>query len=288
MSGILGKLSASSPWLDPLADKLQQLTAPLLGENGPKGVKDLLYGTWLGHPLHPFLTDITLGTLTTSMALDLLGEENGADIALKIGVLSSGATALSGAAQWYDATNNEEPRRLGALHAQLNTLALGLYIASWVMRDRDNRTAGIATAWAGHALSQTSGYIGGHLAYVLGIGVDRTINIDTVEDWADTGVSESDLIQNHLKRIEVDGVPVMLLKKDTAIYATSPVCTHLAGPLNEGELRGTCVKCPWHGSEFDMTNGNVVHGPATAALPVYETRVFSGQVQVRTLPDSRG
>ena len=117
MSGLLGKLSASSPWLDPVADTLKQLTSPLLGENGPRAVKDLLYGTWMGHPLHPFLTDVTLGALTTSFALDVLGEEDGADMALKLGVLTSGATALSGAAQWYDATNNEEPRRLGALHA---------------------------------------------------------------------------------------------------------------------------------------------------------------------------
>ena len=55
MSGLLGKLSASSPWLDPVADTLKQLTSPLLGENGPRAVKDLLYGTWMGHPLHPFL-----------------------------------------------------------------------------------------------------------------------------------------------------------------------------------------------------------------------------------------
>src|SRR5690606_30840135 len=144
----------------------------IFGENGPQAVKDALYGTWVGHPLHPFLTDITLGSLTTSMVLDVLGEEAGADKALKLGVLSSGATALSGAAQWYDATNSEEPRRLGALHAELNTVALGLYVTSWMLRDRDHRAAGIATAWIGHALSHASGYIGGHLAYNLGIGVD--------------------------------------------------------------------------------------------------------------------
>lgn len=288
MSGLLGKLSASSPWLDPLADKLKQVTSPLLGENGPQAVKDLLYGTWLGHPLHPFLTDVTLGALTTSMAMDVIGEERAADLSLKLGVLSSGATAVSGAAQWYDATNNEESRRLGVLHAQLNTTALGFYIASWVLRDRGSRTAGLTTAWIGHGIATFSGYIGGHLAYNLGIGVDHTIAIGTLDEWADTGVDESDLIQGHLKRIEVNDVPVMLLKKDTAIYATSPVCTHLSGPLDEGELQDTCVQCPWHGSVFDMTNGNAIHGPATAALPVYETRVVSGQVQVRTRPDDRG
>lgn len=288
MSGLLGKLSASSPWLDPIADKLKQATSPLLGENGPQAIKDLLYGTWLGHPLHPFLTDITFGSLTTSMALDVLGEERGADMALKLGVLSSGATALSGAAQWYDATNNEEPRRLGALHAELNSLALGFYVASWVLRGRDKRTAGIATAWMGHALSHASGYIGGHLAYNLGIGVDRTINIEPIGEWSDTGIEERALAHGEIRRVEVGDVPVMILKDHTAIYAASPVCTHLTGPLDEGPANGSCVECPWHGSVFDLTNGNVVHGPATAALPIYETRVVSGQVQVRTRPDSKG
>lgn len=288
MSGLLGKLSASSPWLDPLADTLKKAVSPLLGEQGPRAVKDLLYGTWMGHPLHPFLTDVTLGALTTSFALDVLGEEDGADMALKLGVLTSGATALSGAAQWYDATNNEEPRRLGALHAEMNTLALGLYVASWMLRDRDNRTAGIATAWMGHALSHASGYIGGHLAYVLGIGVDRTVNIDAVEEWSDTGVQASDLSHGEARRIEVGEVPVMLLKDHTAIYAASPVCTHLAGPLDEGKVDGSYVECPLHASVFDVTSGKVVHGPATSSLPVYETRVVSGQIQVRTRPEDRG
>ena len=288
MSGLLGKLSASSPWLDPVADVLEKLASPLLGEHGPQAVKDLLYGTWVGHPLHPFMTDVTLGAMTTSLALDVLGEERGADMALKLGVLSSGVTALSGAAQWYDATNNEEPRRLGALHAELNSLALGFYVASWILRDRDSRTAGIATAWIGHALSHTSGYIGGHLAYVLGIGVDRTVNIDAVEEWSDTGVQASDLSHGEVKRVEIDDVPVMILKDHTAIYAASPVCTHLAGPLDEGKVDGSCVECPWHGSVFDVTNGKVVHGPATSSLPIYEIRVVSGQVQVRTRPEDRG
>lgn len=285
MSGILGKFSASSPWLDTPADLLQRAFSPLLGENGPQTVKDLLYGTWLGHPLHPLLTDVTIGAWTTSMAMDVIGEERAADLALKLGVLSSGATALSGAAQWYDATNDDEPRRLGTVHAELNTIALGFYIASWMLRDRDQRMAGIATAWIGHALATASGYIGGHLSFNLGIGVDRSITVGRLDKWTDTGVDASALRHGEVKRVELDDVPVMLLKDHTAIYAASPVCTHLEGPLDEGPVDGSCVTCPWHGSVFDMTNGKAVHGPATAALPVYETRIVSGRIEVRSRPE---
>jgi nitrite reductase/ring-hydroxylating ferredoxin subunit/uncharacterized membrane protein len=285
MSGILGKLAATSPWLDTAADVIHKAITPILGENAPKSMKDLLYGTWLGHPLHPLLTDVSIGGWTTSMAMDLLGEERAADLALKLGTLSAGATALTGAAQWYDATNDEEPRRLGALHASLNTAALGFYIWSWILRDNDQRTAGITTAWIGHSLSTTSGYIGGHLSFNLGIGVDRTMTIGKLKKWSNTGVSESELAPGELRRIEVKDVPVMLLKQDASLYAASPVCTHLQGPLNEGELNGACVTCPWHGSEFDLTNGNALHGPATASLPIFETRVVEGQIQVRSRPE---
>lgn len=285
MSGILGKLSATSPWLDTAADVLHKAITPILGENAPRAMKDLLYGTWLGHPLHPLLTDVSIGAWTTSMAMDAIGEERAADLALKLGTLSAGATALTGAAQWYDATNDEEPRRLGALHASLNVTALGFYIWSWMLRDNDQRAAGIATAWIGHSLSTTSGYIGGHLSFNLGIGVDRTVTLKSLKKWTDTGLSEDELTPGELRRIQVRQTPVMLLRQDASLLAASPVCTHLQGPLDEGTLDGACVTCPWHGSEFDLTNGRAIHGPATAALPIFETRVVDGRIQVRSRPE---
>lgn len=282
MSGILGKLSASSPWLDKAADALHQLVTPIVGEQVPQELRDLLYGTWLGHPLHPLMTDLSIGAWTTSMAMDLIGEEHAADLALKLGTLSAVGTAVTGAAQWYDATNDEEPRRLGALHASLNTAALGFYIASWMLRDRDQRTAGLATAWIGHSLSTSSAYIGGHLSFNLGIGVDHTMNLKSLGKWTDTGISEDELVDGELRRIEVKKAPVMLLKDGPNLYAASPVCTHLSGPLNKGELNGTCVTCPWHGSEFDLASGQALHGPATAPIPVFETQVVDGMIQVRS------
>lgn len=285
MSGILGKLSAAAPWLDKPAETLHKAVTPILGEDAPKALKDLLYGTWMGHPLHPLLTDVSIGGWTTSMAMDLIGEERAADLALKLGTLSAGATAITGAAQWYDATNDDEPRRLGVLHASLNSAALGFYIASWILRDQDKRTAGIATAWLGHTLSTSSAFIGGHLSFVLGIGVDRNVAMPRIEDWKETGVEESELIAGRLLRIEVEDTPVMLMKDGPYIRAASPVCPHLAGPLDEGKLDGTCVTCPWHGSEFDLTNGNALHGPATASLPLFDTQVVDGRIQVRTRPE---
>lgn len=283
MSGILSKISASSPWLDKSASSLHGLVKPLLGEDGPAGVKDFLYGTWLGHPLHPMMTDVSLSGWTMSMAFDLLGEEKASDIALRIGTLSAVGTAVTGAAQWFDLQEMEEPRRLGALHAALNSTALGFYIASVVLRQQDKRTAGLATAWTGHTISLTSAWIGGHLSYVLGIGVSRNAFTEPATEWVDA-IEQSALADGQLTRAEVDGEAILFLKHGDHIHATSAICTHVGGPLDEGELQGSCVKCPWHGSEFDLETGHVKHGPATDAIDVYETRISDGKVQIRALP----
>lgn len=283
MSGILSKLSASSPWLDQPASKIHGVFKPLFGADGPAGVKDFLYGTWLGHPVHPMMTDVSLSGWTMSMAFDLLGEENASDIALKIGTLTAFGTAVTGVAQWYDTQNLEEPKRIGVLHALLNTTALGFYAASIVLREQDKRTAGITTAWTGHAFSMTSAWIGGHLSYVLGIGVSRDAFTQAAADWTDA-IEESALTEGEMTRRDVDGAPIMFLKQGDRIYATSASCTHLSGPLDEGERSGTCVKCPWHGSEFDLVTGKVNHGPATDSIDIYETRISDGQVQIRALP----
>lgn len=279
----LSIFSKASPWLDNVASTLHGLATPLFGEDGPAAIKDVLYGTWMGHPLHPPMTDITIGGWTLSMMMDVLGAEKASDLALQIGTLSAGGTALSGIAQWYDLQNMEEPRRLGAYHATLNTVALGFYVTSIVLRKQDKRGAGIATAWTGHALSTTSAWIGGHLSFGLGIGVSRDAFTDVAGDWTDA-VEETALPEGELVRAEVEGAPIMLLRQGDRILATSAVCTHVGGPLDEGERNGTCVTCPWHYSEFDMATGGVVHGPATASLDTYDTRVSNGMVQIRIQP----
>ncbi|HWV23931.1 MAG TPA: non-heme iron oxygenase ferredoxin subunit, partial [Thermomicrobiales bacterium] len=206
--------------------------------------------------------------------------ESGADLALELGTLSSLGTAITGAAQWYDLQNDEEPRRLGALHAALNSTALGFYIASIALRRKDHRAAGIMTAWTGHALVTASGYVGGHLSFGLGAGVDREAFDYPPTKWTDT-IADTDLPDGKLTRVDLDDASIMLLKQAGTVYATSAVCTHVGAPLNKGDLDGYCVTCPWHYSVFDVRDGKAIHGPATASLAAYDTRITDGTVQVR-------
>jgi nitrite reductase/ring-hydroxylating ferredoxin subunit len=63
-------------------------------------------------------------------------------------------------------------------------------------------------------------------------------------------------------------------------YAIENRCTHVGGPLGEGRLSGSVVTCPWHGSRFDVTTGQVVGPPARRPVQAYPTRVQDGAVFV--------
>ncbi|MBK7623834.1 MAG: Rieske (2Fe-2S) protein [Kineosporiaceae bacterium] len=51
------------------------------------------------------------------------------------------------------------------------------------------------------------------------------------------------------------------------MHVLAHTCSHLGGPLSQGEVVDDCIVCPWHGSAFRLTDGSVRHGPATARSP---------------------
>ena len=274
------RLIEITPGLDRVADVMHQTYEPVLGPDGPRGVKDALYGVWLGHPLHPAVVTMPIGFWTTSMMLDAMGEQKVADLSLKLGVITALGAAATGAAQWQDTYNQEKPKRLGALHALLNVAATGLYGASWIARANGARKTGITLSTAGFGLANVSAWLGGDLSYDLGIGVNRTAFEQPPSQWTDVAAA-GDLEENAPRRVDADGVAVLLVKQKDEIRAISAVCTHLGAPLEDGEIDDDMVICPWHGSVFCLRDGTVEHGPATAPAPAYEVRVENGRVEVR-------
>lgn len=272
------ELVCAMPWLDKAADVAHKVWDPLLGQHGPTGLRNALYGTWLGHPLHPAVTDLPIGFWTSSMVLDACGMDKGADITLKAGTLSALAAAVTGLAQWQD-IYDENPRRLGILHALVNVSATTCYGISWVMRDNGARKAGIGWSLAGGSLASVGALLGGDLSFRLGIGVSRVAFEQPVTEWIDA-ISLDELVEGTPKRVEIDNGPLVLVRQGDRVLAASATCTHVGGPLDEGEMDGTCVTCPWHGSVFDLVDGQVITGPATTPLHAYETRVHDGKVQV--------
>jgi nitrite reductase/ring-hydroxylating ferredoxin subunit len=83
-----------------------------------------------------------------------------------------------------------------------------------------------------------------------------------------------------VRRVQVDGEEVAVYNVDGALYATQEKCTHVGGPLSEGELQGNVITCPWHGSCFDVTNGQVMCGPASKPLATYRVAQAGDRIRV--------
>jgi nitrite reductase/ring-hydroxylating ferredoxin subunit len=73
---------------------------------------------------------------------------------------------------------------------------------------------------------------------------------------------------------------VALAEIEGEVYAIGDLCTHSGCSLAKGTLDGTTVTCSCHGSQFDVTTGAVVAGPATEAVPSYRVKIERGVVMV--------
>jgi uncharacterized membrane protein len=131
-------------------------------------VRNLLHGRWLGHALHPLMTDFPLGMWMSGTLLDIVGGPQSAPAAKRLiglGVLAALPTALTGAAEWA-AVDARRDRRTGLVHAGINATALGLYAASWRQRAHGRPGRGTGLAVAGGLTATAGGYFGGHLTEV--------------------------------------------------------------------------------------------------------------------------
>jgi nitrite reductase/ring-hydroxylating ferredoxin subunit/uncharacterized membrane protein len=265
--------------LDSIARPLSKKVAALV----PHGaMKDTLSGTWLGHPLHPMLTDVPIGSWTSAMALDLVAGKRGraaAKTLVGLGVVSALPTAAAGLADWSDYLGEE--RRIGFVHAVGNVLAVGCYTLSWLARRRGDHRRGVALGFTGGAVATMSAYLGGHLAWRRGVNVDRHAWEEAFDEWVDVA-AEDELEEGKPISVSAEGQAILLLRDGGAVRAIADVCGHAGGPLHEGTVEAGCVTCPWHGSVFRLEDGSVVHGPATAPQPSYDVRAAAGRVSVRS------
>ena len=283
----------SSPAMHVLPERLAQLEqldrpaqtlASLAGRIGPGRLKDALSGSWLGHALHPFLTDLPIGTWTSATLLDAVGGEDSAraaDQLIGAGVLASLPTAVTGVSEWTDTERSDENvRRLGVVHAAANVAALALFTASLIARRRGNRGRGKALSVAGMGALTVGGHLGGHLSYAKGVGVDQTTFEERPTDWRRT-LADAEVGEGERHLVLVDGVGVVVGREQGRLYALANRCCHRGGPLHRGTVANGEITCPWHGSTFRVADGSLVRGPAAYPQPVYDVRVEDGAIEVR-------
>ncbi len=286
---------AKQEWLDAAGDKIQPAiinTFKAGGEAGQK-IKNFLHGTWLGHPLHPIITDVPVGSWTAAFVLDgleLLGKEKykaGADAAIGIGLMGALGSAVSGMTDWSGTTKKK--RAIGLMHGLLNIGATALYATSYYLRkQKGSRKTAIGLAVLGYGITSASAYLGGHLVYAEQIGVDHTAtSVEYPEEFVAV-LPEAELAENSMRKGKTGEIDVLLAKKNGEIFALANTCSHLGGPLCDGELKDDCsVVCPWHHSIFSLKDGSVIAGPATEPQPRFETRVANGQIEVRLVKNNK-
>jgi nitrite reductase/ring-hydroxylating ferredoxin subunit/uncharacterized membrane protein len=274
LSHLLERVERSAE-LDGVASALTRFWSQVLS---PQPVRDALSGRPIGHPAHPPAVSVTAGALMSATVIDLVGGPDARGAAAKlvaVGLVSATPTALAGWSDWLDTEQAE--KRVGLIHATSNLVGLTAYGLSWLQRRRGGSGRGLGLIGAG-ALA-TGGWLGGHLVYAQGVGVDTTAFQSGPGQWTD--VAAASRVTDALRQINVDGVAVLLTRLDGTVVALADRCTHRGGALSEGEREDDCVTCPWHGSAFDLVTGQVRRGPASRPQPVYETRERSGRVEIR-------
>jgi nitrite reductase/ring-hydroxylating ferredoxin subunit/uncharacterized membrane protein len=248
--------------------------------------KYFLNGTFLGHSLHPLLTDIPIGAWTVTALLDGIEVFDGPDVAfasdaaLALGLAGAVGAIATGYADWAD--TSDDPRTLGMAHAALNGAAFTGYVTSLLLRANQKRGAGIAVAMASYGLMTFAAFLGGELMAGYQLGTKHTAEPKMPPEKYVKVASLDDIADGAMHAVEVDGIPIVLLRQGNEVFAISGACTHRGAPLREGTLEGdACVRCPWHGSVFSFRDGTAVEGPATFPQATFETRVVKGSVELR-------
>jgi nitrite reductase/ring-hydroxylating ferredoxin subunit len=255
----------------------------------PQALKDLLHGTWLGHPLHPVLVQVPVGTWVSAGLLDAIPPlRPAATVLIGAGVAAAVPASLAGAADWSEQETGV--RRLGAVHAVMNISALGLYAGSLIARGRGRGTLGRVLSYAGLGMAGSSAAIGGHMSYAQSSGASHaaTAARALTSDWIDLGPLD-DLPEGRpaLRTGEGDSVevPLAAVRRGERVDVFIGACSHLSGPLYEGAVEKVgadeCLVCPWHGSAFALDSGEPRRGPAANPQEKLEVRMEAGRVMAR-------
>jgi nitrite reductase/ring-hydroxylating ferredoxin subunit/uncharacterized membrane protein len=269
-------LDAQSAWADPLGKLFVAIFAALY--KPVPAIKDLLHGVWLGHPLHPAITDVPIGAYTVALVLDFTGQRGAATGAIGVGIVFMLAAALAGYADYIDLKGTT--RRFGTVHSSLMLVALVFYVGSLLMRLGALPSA--TEVWLsviGFVIVITSAYVGGELVYNLGTQVDRHAWRGGGTKW--TALDVTDIPADRPVQAKAGAQTLVVVRSGTGLNALHDICAHQGCNLSEGKLVEDAIECPCHGSRYRLRDGLVVRGPSVFDQPHYEVREVEGKIEVR-------
>ncbi|HET7034976.1 MAG TPA: Rieske 2Fe-2S domain-containing protein [Thermomicrobiaceae bacterium] len=285
----LQRLIDRQSWLNTVADPLQKFLNSIFPQQVETGasqaIQNLLNGVWLGHPLHPMLTDVPVGAWTATLVLDSIAAlsgsehlEQAADLTLATGLAAALPAAVSGVTDWKDTYG--ETRTVGLLHGLTMAGSVLAYTAALAARRGGARSAGMLLSGVGYALMAGGAYLGGDEVFDLGYPVNQTAFHQGPGKYT-KAMPLADLPENTLTKASAGGVSILLVKQGSAVYALDDTCVHAGCTLSDGRLDGHSVICPCHGSQFDLRDGTVLNGPATMPEPHYDVRIREDMIEVK-------
>jgi nitrite reductase/ring-hydroxylating ferredoxin subunit/uncharacterized membrane protein len=276
MTRLLTRLmDAQDVWAKPLGDAVHSLLNRIF-QSPLRPLKDVLNGTWLGHPIHAAITDVPIGALTVTVILDLANQRAAADIALVLGILSMAGAALAGYADYTDTDGTARVR--ASLHSTLMVVALVIYLISIAQRagNPPDRTVPVVLSIVAYLIVTAGAYVGGDVVYALGNMVSRHAFRGSGKKWLplrlDGGADLSSLPEGEPMRATLGSNTLVLVRIAGSVQALHETCAHAGGPLAEGRVVDGCIECPWHQSRFRLRDGTVAQGPAVYDQPRYEIR----------------
>lgn len=287
---VIDRFLRGQNWMEPVADLIQHMVGGFYGALGETGtaLKDILHGTkLLGHPLHPALTDMPLGLWTFGVVADLVALNShliparAGDLALALGAITGLGAAAAGYTDFHETYGLE--RRSGLLHGLLMTLVLLLDLISLLLRWVGGAAVhplAVGIAVTALLVAAVGMFFGGHIVYAFGTMVNHNAWTAGPEEPVDVGAA-MDFPENSMTRVMAGDMPVLLVRLQARLWAIAATCSHAGGPLDEGDLNGAVVTCPWHGSQFDVRDGLPRRGPATFPQPALRVEEKAGRVFVR-------
>jgi nitrite reductase/ring-hydroxylating ferredoxin subunit/uncharacterized membrane protein len=271
-------IAANDRWATPFGDFNHRWLSALFGPLRP--IKDLLNGRWLGHPVHPAITDVPIGAFLVAFVLDLVGEPAGAFWALAIGMLAFLAALVTGLA---DSTDTDGTARTRAtIHGTLMAIGGVLTAISLFLRigAPDGSTVATALLGLGLLVIVAGAYVGGDVVFVLGNMVSRHAFRGAGTKWITLDIGDrtdlSDLPEATPTRYKAGINDLVVVRLGDTLHAMHAVCAHAGGPLDKGMVVDGCLQCPWHGARYRLTDGAVRRGPSVYDQPRYEIRAADG------------
>lgn len=258
-----------------------------LGSPG-KLLQDFLNGSWLGHSLHPVLTDVVVGGATMVVFLDILrvffnvdSLEDATTWALGLTVLAGVGTILTGLTDFKDTATGDE-RNVTGMHGVINIIAVVIFFISLLQRFGGGHDAAFWVALLAYLVISVGAYIGGHVVFKYGYMVNHNAFARGRRAKDFTAIMPAaDLPDATPTKATFGATTLVVVRRGDVVYALKETCSHAGGPLADGKLVGDNIECPWHFSQFRLSEGAVRHGPATSRQVAYRARITDGQVEIQ-------